>query len=194
MRTTHPKWSCPGTKWVPIGLDLRSKYDLYHRRQRHVLLAVDEWEDARSVPRRTPRTRRVLVTWSRASDTSARFEKQGYASRRDLFDDASRSGLADVVLGPREGLWAAMASYAFVASPIGAGFDCYRTWEGLFFGAIIIAQRSPLEAEFKSKNLPVVFVDDFNFTQADLDAWAAAHAPIASADDPRLKRDTYLRS
>ena len=40
--------------------------------------------------------------------------------------------------------------------------------------------------------LPVVFVDDFAFTQADLDAWAAAHAPISDVDDPRLKRATYL--
>ena len=37
-----------------------------------------------------------------------------------------------------------------------------------------------------------VFVDDFRFTSADLARWAAAHAPIASPDDPRLKRSAYL--
>ena len=178
------------TFWLPIGLDLRSEA----QGEDSPLAALATYYDALAVPRGTPRTPRVLVSWTRDSETSRRFARAGFASRRDLFDQAvERSGLADVVTGSRAAVWAAMASYAFVASPIGAGFDCFRTWEGLFFGAIVIAQRSPLEAEFTSKNLPVVFVDDFNFTQADLDAWAARHAPLASADDPRLKRDTYLR-
>ena len=46
--------------------------------------------------------------------------------------------------------------------------------------------------EFNAAKLPVVFVDDFRFQQADLDRWAADHAPITSPDDPRLKRDAYL--
>ena len=183
------------TRWIPIGLDLRATYDIYHRRQRHVLLAVQEHDDARAILEETadaaPRSPRPLVTWSRDSTTSERMHRLGYASRRDLFDDAVASG-ADVVLGDRDRVWRAMAAAKFVLSPVGAGFDCYRTWEGLFFGAIVIAQRCPLEREFNAAKLPVVFVDDFRFQQADLDRWAADHAPITSPDDPRLKRDAYL--
>lgn len=182
------------TTWCPLGLDLRATYDRHHRRRRHVLLSVGELDDARAVPRSGPdgRIRRVLVTWSRDSTTNYRFERRGYAARAALFDEALASGLAAVALGDRGRVWRAMGAHAFVASPVGAGFDCYRTWEGLFFGAIVIAQRSPLEAEFRAARLPVVFVDHFRFTDADLATWAAAHEPIASPDDPRLRRATYL--
>jgi hypothetical protein len=37
-----------------------------------------------------------------------------------------------------------------------------------------------------------VFVDDFRFTSEDLERWRRAHEPIASPDDPRLKRSAYL--
>jgi len=58
-----------------------------------------------------------------------------------------------------------------------------------------VAQRSPLEREFQKADLPVIFVDDFRFTSEDLERWRRmAHEPIASPDDPRLKRSAYLRT
>ena len=101
------------TRWIPIGLDFRATFDIYHRRQRHVLLAAAELDAARDVPRAPDRIPRCLVTWRRESTTSERFVRHGYASREDLFDQAVASG-ADVVLGDRGDVWRAMASHEFV--------------------------------------------------------------------------------
>ncbi|MEM1039469.1 MAG: hypothetical protein AAGI12_08355 [Pseudomonadota bacterium] len=61
---------------------------------------------------------------------------------------------------PREEFWALMASYQFVASPLGCGFDCHRTWEALALGAVPIIRRKPLMSPL-FEDLPVWEVDDY---------------------------------
>ena len=112
-RAALPDERSARTRWIPIGLDFRATFDIYHRRQRHVLLAAAELDAARDVPRAPDRIPRCLVTWRRESTTSERFVRHGYASREDLFDQAVASG-ADVVLGDRGDVWRAMASHEFV--------------------------------------------------------------------------------
>ena len=53
------------------------------------------------------------------------------------------------------------AKYVFLLSPLGNGFDCHRTWEGILFGHIIIVQSSPLDRLYLEHDLPVVIVDDW---------------------------------
>ncbi len=52
------------------------------------------------------------------------------------------------------------SKYVFILSPFGGGMDCYRTWESLMAGHIIITQNSPLNELYDG--LPVVIVNDWN--------------------------------
>jgi len=53
-----------------------------------------------------------------------------------------------------------MKTYRFVASPLGNGMDCYRTWEALLMGCIPIVQESTIDALWG--DLPVIVVKDWN--------------------------------
>jgi hypothetical protein len=48
----------------------------------------------------------------------------------------------------------------FVLSPAGNGFDCHRTWEAIYFGAIPIVKRS--NWPFVHKKLPVILVAEWH--------------------------------
>ena len=52
--------------------------------------------------------------------------------------------------------------YQFVLSPRGNGVDCYRTWEALLFGSIVITKTSALDDMYIKKNLPVVILQDWD--------------------------------
>jgi hypothetical protein len=60
---------------------------------------------------------------------------------------------------PREVTWRAQSKFAFVASPLGTGWDCHRTWEALVLGCIPIVSRSPMARLFEE--LPVIVVSDW---------------------------------
>ena len=53
-----------------------------------------------------------------------------------------------------------MASYRFVASPVGNGVDCHRTWEALYLGCIPIVDNSCITPLFD--DLPVIVIDDWD--------------------------------
>jgi hypothetical protein len=61
----------------------------------------------------------------------------------------------------------------FVISPPGNGFDCHRTWEAIYSGAIPIVLRSKIDQEL-IKNLPILALNDYseinNYTIPDLKA------------------------
>lgn len=64
--------------------------------------------------------------------------------------------------------WAKQLDYVFVASPFGAGFDCYQTWEALALGAIPIIKSSTVDALYDG--LPVLIVKEWSdLTQKLLD-------------------------
>ena len=52
------------------------------------------------------------------------------------------------------------SKYVFILSPFGGGIDCYRTWEALIFGHIVITLHSPLDNLYK--DLPVIIVNDWS--------------------------------
>lgn len=55
-------------------------------------------------------------------------------------------------------------------SPHGRGLDCYRTWEALFCGCIVVAKRSPIDSLYR--DLPVALVDDYReITARRLETW-----------------------
>ena len=74
---------------------------------------------------------------------------------------------------PVTNLMRAYARHAFVVSPHGKGLDCYRTWEALLMGAIVIVKRSALDLLYSG--LLVVIVEDWGeVTPADLKTWQNA--------------------
>eukprot|EP00041_Stephanoeca_diplocostata_P034152 m.1147681 g.1147681 ORF g.1147681 m.1147681 type:complete len:354 (-) comp24471_c0_seq26:27-1088(-) len=114
-----------------------------------------------------PRIPLMLITWdhstSKGDRTHIRNGDTRYG-RLELHQQAVGTGLATEWIGyPRSTTWKKMARHSFVLSPLGAGYDCHRTWEALLLGAIVIAIRSPISVEYEKHNLPIVFVDNFSF-------------------------------
>ncbi|MDX2202921.1 MAG: hypothetical protein NW223_09230 [Hyphomicrobiaceae bacterium] len=103
----------------------------------------------------------------------------------------------------RSETWRLQSGFRFVLSPLGAGWDCHRTWEALALGCIPIVSRCPITALFS--DLPVIVVDDwatvtpaflaraqdhiaqqeFDFSTLLLGHWRAR---IAGGHAPRLPR------
>lgn len=60
----------------------------------------------------------------------------------------------------RDKSWELMSSCMFTLSPLGAGFDCHRTWEALLLGGITIIPKSPVSQNLVDAGLPVVVIHD----------------------------------
>ena len=54
----------------------------------------------------------------------------------------------------------ALSESKFVLSPAGNGYDCHRTWEAMYLGAIPILRRA--NWPFTNKSLPVLLVDEWD--------------------------------
>ena len=71
------------------------------------------------------------------------------------------------------------SSYAFVASPVGRGVDCHRTYEILLMGEIPIIQKVQGFTLFDDHNLPVVQVDEWGgIDHLRLAYWAKKYGPL----------------
>lgn len=55
-----------------------------------------------------------------------------------------------------------LREYAFVASPIGNGHDCIRTWEAFYLNTVPIVTRSVLTEYWESIGLPVYIIEDWD--------------------------------
>ena len=55
--------------------------------------------------------------------------------------------------------WKNQSEYAFILSPHGHGMDCYRTWEALLLGCIVIVKTSPLDGLYT--DLPVLILNNW---------------------------------
>jgi hypothetical protein len=64
--------------------------------------------------------------------------------------------------------WKRQVQYAFVISPNGSGYDCYRTWEALLLGCIPVMKRCPISTLNLFEGLPVLLVDDWSDVNLDL--------------------------
>jgi len=66
----------------------------------------------------------------------------------------------------RETSWNTQSKYAFIASPMGGGLDCHRTWEALVLGGIPVMRSGPLDPLFDG--LPVLLVKKWSDITQDL--------------------------
>ena len=56
-----------------------------------------------------------------------------------------------------------LSTYKFCISPPGNGIDCHRTWESIYVGCIpIVLKTKENLMYYYFKNLPILFVDDYN--------------------------------
>ncbi|CAN2170740.1 hypothetical protein MCETOYE15_00046 [Candidatus Nanopelagicaceae bacterium] len=75
----------------------------------------------------------------------------------------------------------ALSESKFVLSPAGNGYDCHRTWEAMYLGAIPILRR--VHWPFINRNLPVLLVDEWeNLLELDLSTISVPQNPTWSED------------
>lgn len=70
-----------------------------------------------------------------------------------------KGGIVDCTL-IHVGFHTKLATYRFVVSPHGGGWDCYRTWEILFMGSYPIVKTSQIDILYK--DLPVLIVKEWS--------------------------------
>lgn len=75
----------------------------------------------------------------------------------------------------------ALSESKFVLSPAGNGYDCHRTWEAMYLGAIPILRRA--HWPFINRNLPVLLVDEWDeLLTLDLGSISVPQNPTWSED------------
>ena len=91
--------------------------------------------------------------------------------RTTIFKRLLKTGLIDYGRSMRRSeLWRKKGQYAFSISPHGNGLDCFRTWEDLVLGCIVIVKTSPLDPLYEG--LPVVIVQDWSeVTAENMENW-----------------------
>ncbi len=94
----------------------------------------------------------VYVNFARGTNPTARDVAYNYLSKQNFVYLAHNKAHLDYL---RE-----MATYRFVASPLGNGIDCHRTWEALAVGTIPIVQSSSINELYNG--LPVIIIDDWS--------------------------------
>jgi hypothetical protein len=62
--------------------------------------------------------------------------------------------------------WNNQLKYTFCVSPLGNGYDCHRTWEGLCLGCIVIVKTSCLDELYE--NLPVLIISNWKEVNKEL--------------------------
>lgn len=79
--------------------------------------------------------------------------------------------------------WRRYAKSRFVLSLKGNGYDCYRTWEALYLGAIVITLRSELDPLYEG--LPVVLIDSLEelLDPRSMEKWSEEALPLTDRDE-----------
>ena len=176
----HPKVTS-----VPIGLpypyryDFPANYNIWSDRDLFGHHRIDpphvptfDLRLSKLIAARKPSAQRKLVAFAdfALNDTPSRV---GHSeTRRDIARTLSACKAVTFMDRPvaRLSLYHCYSNVAFVISPPGRGYDCYRTWEALLMGAIPITKRSPLTPLYDQ--FPIVTVDDWSeVTDDNLERW-----------------------
>ena len=121
------------------------------------------------------------------------WRSKGYQVRAEvikIFKDDKRKEFTFTPKNRLEGeeYWTEKSKYAFALSPIGHGMDCYRTYESIIAGQIVITQSSPLNKMYKELGLPVIIVDDYKEVTAEkLKEWLEMYPDVMTNDNYRNK-------
>lgn len=167
---------------LPIGIDFHSlAYVDRERDQRYQLTIRSPSEQVQHLKNilatlqpTCERKKRAFVDFQH-SDSMGLGPQQRHLktgeTRTSIFNYLLTTNLIDY--GPkisRDELWKKKGEYAFSISPHGNGLDCYRTWEDLALGCIVIVKTSSLDPLYEG--LPVVIVKDWSeVNEENFDKW-----------------------
>lgn len=135
----------------------------------------------------TERNTRPLCDFQFANSSAKRLNKMG-EDRSDVARLLHEKGVCDFLEArvPQLELYRLKGERAFDISPIGNGFDCYRTWESLMLGCIVIVKSSFLDPMFEG--LPVVIINDWSeITEDNLQKWLEQYGDVFHEKNVREK-------
>ena len=147
---SHPKLhSLPiGLPWPPGGLQ-------------KLKMVLDKCQTLAAAPRTHKRSHLLLINFG--------LHGAEVAERRDILDNVHRwAAFARIHISDGSPLsndygnyLAELADASFIFSPPGFGWDCYRTWEALYVGAIPVLLKTGTQFDGMFADLPVLFVDSY---------------------------------
>jgi len=148
----------PSAHPFPIGLDYHTVHSEPHGRWGHERMTPQEQEDMlwsirEAAPPWAGRRHGAFASFSPGTNRDARTKCLARLERLS-------STLVMNVPVSREVVWNQMANHQFVASPLGNGLDCHRTWEALALGTVPIVNRKPAMSPL-FEDLPVWEVEDY---------------------------------
>jgi hypothetical protein len=141
---------------IPLGLEN------FHFHNHGVISRFDYWRQ--HLPEKRSR---ILVSFGIETNPQ---------ERQPAFDALKDHPLAETLYPPliTPKYIEKLVAYKFVASPPGNSLDCHRTWEAMYLKVIPIVKKSPMTEYFKSLDLPMFLVEDwqelYNLKESDLDS------------------------
>lgn len=89
---------------------------------------------------------------------------------KNLFKNSDHIDLLDQHIGVKD-IWKKYSEYMFGVSPHGNGLDCYRTYEMLLLGCIVIVKTSSLDILYE--DLPIVIINEWDecLDKSNLQIW-----------------------
>lgn len=163
---------------IPIGIRYITQPSL--NREFHLSPASIEKRIDYILKDLTPTTERsVLLMFDCMDDTTDSPVNETGESRREIKKILRESNTCD--FAPKRVPWSEYMGLkgerAFDLSPPGAGVDCYRTWESLIMGCIVITKKSFLDPLYEG--LPVVLIDDWKEVTIDnLEKWVEEYGDV----------------
>lgn len=81
----------------------------------------------------------------------------------------------------------------FIASPVGNGLDCHRTWEAMYLGAVPVLKLNKMNESFANLGLPLICVKDWNefSSKTEEELKEIYKATISSANNSALWLDFW---
>jgi len=152
---THPKITV-----IPLGLDYQTMMYYSHiRSDRGAQITPIEQESQLMVLRKQMRP-----FWERIPVCYGNFQfftetKYGTVDRNDAIDNIPANLIYYDCKHERKQTFTNQSSFAFVVSPFGQDYECYRTWEALCLGCIPIMKKCVIDSLYDG--LPVILVDDW---------------------------------
>jgi hypothetical protein len=145
----------PGIEPLPLGLDYHTAWNNPQRFGNKSVMPMHQeaelWGISSQAAPLAERELKVYCDWHFTVDRGDRELVLKSVDRNVTHFLETRS--------PREVVWQTQSRFAFVASPLGTGWDCHRTWEALMLGCIPLVSSSPVARLFEG--LPVIVVSDW---------------------------------
>lgn len=129
-----------------------------------------------TLPPTNQRTTRLLCDAMKSHEYSP---SPNIKSRNEILQTLKNNGVCDTLTKrvPWPDFMRIKGKRAFDVSPPGVGVDCYRTWESLLMGCIVLVQSSFLDPLFEG--LPVIPITDWNtVTEENLQKWLNEYGDV----------------